>query len=46
MGSSGQTSAEVVRQEMWLQCYATGIDQAAGELVRDPGDRAGSCETC
>lgn len=34
MDSSGQTSADVVRQEMWLQCYTTGIDQAAGEVVK------------
>jgi len=30
------TSAEVVRQEMWFQSYATGIDQAVGEVVKTP----------
>lgn len=30
----GQTSAEVVRQKKWLQCYSTDIGQAAGEMVK------------
>lgn len=36
MGSWGQTSAEDVRLQMWLQCYATVIGQAAEEVVKTP----------